>query len=54
MVKVEKTGGETNWVSWTYGPIAKMEAGPGEYILADIEVKDNKPAGDCVQEGGSD
>lgn len=28
VVNVEKTGGETNWVSCAYGPIAKMDAGP--------------------------
>lgn len=28
VVKVEKTGGETNWVSCAYGPMAKMELGP--------------------------
>lgn len=50
-----KTGGETSWVSWAYGPIAKIEAGPpGENILADTGVKDSVPAGDCATEGGSD
>jgi hypothetical protein len=34
--------------------MVKIEAGPGEYILAEIEVSDNKPTGDCVTEGGSD
>lgn len=29
VVKVEKTGGETSWVSWAYGPVANiMEEGP--------------------------
>lgn len=33
----------------------KIEAGPpGEYILAEIEVSDNIPTGDCAAEGGSD
>lgn len=31
-----------------------MEAGPGEYILEEIDVRDTKPAGDCVAEWGSD
>jgi hypothetical protein len=35
--------------------MAKIEAGPlGEYMLAEIEVRDTKPAGDWVTEGGSD
>lgn len=30
VVNVEKTGGETKFFSCAYGPIAKMEFGPGE------------------------
>lgn len=46
---VEKTGGETNCVSWAYGPIAKMDVGPtGE------KVKVVGPAGERVREAGSD
>lgn len=30
VVKVEKTGGETNCGSLAYGPIANMDFGPGE------------------------
>lgn len=54
VVNVEKTGGETNCVSCAYGPMAKIDAGPGEYILAWTEVSESKPVGDCVTEGGSD
>lgn len=55
MVYVEKTGGETNCVSWAYGPIANMLAGPpGEYVLAETEVKDRNPPGEWVADGGSD
>lgn len=33
----------------------KIEAGPpGEYMLADTEVTDTIPTGDCAVEGGSD
>lgn len=46
---VQKTGGETNCVSWAYGPIAKMDVGPpGE------KVKGVGPAGERVREAGSD
>lgn len=33
VVKVEKTGGDTSWVSWAYGPVANMveEGPPGEF-----------------------
>jgi hypothetical protein len=35
--------------------MAKIEAGPlGEYMLAEIEVRDNPPAGECVADGGSE
>lgn len=51
-VELENPGGVTNWVSWAYGPIANMLAGPaGEYMLAD-RVTD--PVGERVAEGGSD
>lgn len=55
VVKVENIGGETSWVSWAYGPTAKMERGPpGEYMLAEIEVRETKPAGECAADGGSE
>lgn len=45
----------TNWVSWAYGPMAKMERGPpGEYILGDRELRPVEPAGDCRADGGSE
>jgi hypothetical protein len=35
--------------------MAKIEAGPpGEYMLAETEVRDIIPTGDCAVEGGSD
>lgn len=48
VVKVEKTGGETSWVSCAYGPVANIvdDGPPGE--LADM---DRKQDGDCAVEG---
>lgn len=35
--------------------MAKIEERPlGEYILAETEIRDNEPTGDCMEEGGSD
>lgn len=47
VVKVEKTGGETNWVSLAYGPIANIEDGPDgeEKAFAERE-RDMNPPGD--------
>jgi hypothetical protein len=46
---VEKTGGDTNCVSWAYGPIAKMDVGPtGE------KVNEVGPTGERVREADSD
>lgn len=52
---MEKTGGDTSCVSCAYGPMANMLAGPpGEYMLAETEVKERKPPGEWVADGGSD
>lgn len=53
--EAEKTGGDTNWVSCAKGPMAKIEAGPpGEYMLAETQVCEILPTGECAVEGGSD
>lgn len=46
VVKVEKTGGDTSWVSWAYGPAT--------YIVAEGrsgDVADRKQFGDWTVEG---
>ena len=47
VVYVENTGGETNCVSWAYGPTANMLVGSlGEYMPEVVAVNDIKPLGD--------
>lgn len=41
VVKVEKTGGDTSWVSWAYGPVTNIvDEGP------EGELADKKQLGD--------
>lgn len=55
VVYVENTGGETSCLSCAYGPTANMLVGSlGEYIPEDAAVKESKPPGDWVADGGSD